>query len=85
MRVLVVEDDAALREQITGALVAGGHAVDSAANGIDGAHLGRVEAFDAVVLDLGLPGCDGLAVLQGRTTTLPSPSRWKSCWRACAR
>ena len=33
-----------------------GFAVDVAANGIDGEHLGAVEAFDAVVLDLGLPG-----------------------------
>lgn len=65
MRVLVVEDDAALRTQIADALRAGGHAVDSAASGIDGEHLGRVEPFDAVVLDLGLPGRDGLAVLRG--------------------
>ncbi|MBA3596018.1 MAG: response regulator transcription factor [Methylibium sp.] len=65
MRVLVVEDDAALRTQIADALRASDHAVDSAASGIDGEHLGRVEPFDAVVLDLGLPGRDGLAVLRG--------------------
>lgn len=85
MRVLVVEDDAALRAQVTRALQLAGHAVDSAANGIDGEHLGRVEPYDAVVLDLGMPGRDGLAVLRtwraaGMTTPvllLTARSSWQ--------
>jgi two-component system OmpR family response regulator len=64
MRLLVVEDDAALRQQLQAALQQAGFAVDVAADGIDGEHLGAVEAFDAVVLDLGLPGKDGLSVLK---------------------
>lgn len=64
MRVLLVEDDAALRAQVAAALQAGGHSVDLASDGIDGEHLGTVEPFDAIVLDLGLPGRDGLAVLR---------------------
>ena len=60
MRLLVVEDDAVLRRQLQAALQQAGFAVDAAADGIDGEHLGSVEAFDAVVLDLGLPGKDGL-------------------------
>jgi two-component system OmpR family response regulator len=64
MRVLLVEDDAALRAQIGAALKASGHTVDAAVDGVDGEHLGAVEAFDAIVLDLGLPGRDGLAVLR---------------------
>lgn len=64
MRVLVAEDDAALREQLRVALTEAGYVVDVADNGIDAAHLGAVEALDAVVLDLGLPERDGLSVLR---------------------
>ncbi len=64
MRLLVVEDDAVLRRQLQAALQQAGFAVDAAADGIDGEHLGSVEAFDAVVLDLGLPGKDGLTILK---------------------
>ena len=64
MRVLVVEDDAALGERLRTRLVAEGYAVDLARDGIDGAHLGATEPYDAVILDLGLPGKPGLAVLR---------------------
>lgn len=64
MRVLVAEDDAALREQLRAALTEAGYVVDVAENGVDVAHLGSVEALDAVVLDLGLPERDGLSVLR---------------------
>ena len=64
MRLLVVEDDAALGERLRTRLVAEGYAVDLARDGIDGAHLGATEPYDAVVLDLGLPGKPGLAVLK---------------------
>lgn len=64
MRVLLVEDDAALRAQIAAALEAAGLAVDRARDGIDGEHRGAVTPYDAVVLDLGLPARDGLAVLR---------------------
>lgn len=64
MRLLVVEDDAALREQLRTALTEAGYVVDVATNGVDAAHLGAVEPLDAVVLDLGLPDRDGLSVLR---------------------
>lgn len=64
MRLLVVEDDVTLRAQVVRALQGAGHAVDAAADGIEAAHLGAVEPYDAIVLDLGLPGRDGLAVLR---------------------
>lgn len=63
MRLLVVEDEPRLGRQLQLALQAAGFAVDLADNGIDGEHLGRVEPYDAIVLDIGLPGRDGLAVL----------------------
>jgi len=64
MRILIVEDEAVLAEQLTQALTQAGYAVDHADNGIDAAHLGAEHPYDAVVLDLGLPQLDGLSVLR---------------------
>ena len=64
MRILVVEDDAVLREQLRVALTEAGYAVDVVADGRDAAHAGATEPIDAVVLDLGLPGKDGLTALR---------------------
>lgn len=64
MRILVVEDEPTLAAQLAEALAAAGYVVDTAANGVDAHHLGATEPFDAVVLDLGLPGLDGLTVLR---------------------
>ena len=64
MRILVVEDEAALGDSIESALTASGYAVDRAADGLRAEFLGRTETYDAVVLDLGLPGMDGLTLLQ---------------------
>jgi two-component system KDP operon response regulator KdpE len=72
-RILVVEDDRSLRQAILGALVAGGYAADSVGDGIQAAQRLRVEPFELVLLDLGLPFVDGweiLAQLEGR----PLPS-----------
>lgn len=64
MRLLLAEDDTALRDTLRAGLVASGYAVDVALNGSDAHHLGATEPFDAVVLDLGLPQLDGLSVLR---------------------
>jgi two-component system OmpR family response regulator len=64
MRVLVVEDHAALARQVTEALVEAGFVADHAADGEEGLFLGETEPYDAVVLDLGLPRLDGLSVLR---------------------
>lgn len=63
MRILLVEDDADLAAGILRALRAENFAVDYAANGEDGAHLGDTGQYDAAVLDLGLPVKSGIAVL----------------------
>lgn len=65
MRILVVEDEPTLAEQLRSALLEEGYAVDVIANGPDALHHGREESFDAVILDLGLPGLDGISVLKG--------------------
>jgi two-component system OmpR family response regulator len=64
MRVLVVEDDKNLREQLTGALTDAGYTVDTADNGEEGQFLGETEPYDLAILDLGLPKVDGLTVLK---------------------
>jgi two-component system OmpR family response regulator len=64
MRVLVVEDDKNLREQLTGALTDAGYTVDTADNGEEGQFLGETEPYDLAILDLGLPKIDGLSVLK---------------------
>ncbi len=68
MRVLLVEDEATLAAQLRQVLLDAGYAVDQADNGRDAWVQGGVQAYDAVVLDLGLPVLDGLSVLK----------RWRS-------
>jgi two-component system OmpR family response regulator len=64
VKILLVEDDALLAGEIAHALRRENFAVDVAANGEDGHHLGDTEAYDAAVLDLGLPKMPGTAVLR---------------------
>jgi two-component system, OmpR family, response regulator len=64
MRILVVEDEPQLAEGLRVGLVADGFAVDVAATGTDGLWLAREEPFDAVVLDVMLPGVNGYRVCQ---------------------
>ena len=64
MKVLIVEDEVSLAEQLSRALSEAGYAVDHASDGERGEFLGRTEPYDAVILDLGLPKMDGLTVLR---------------------
>ena len=64
MRLLVVEDDPDLNRQLVATLKEAGYAVDTASDGEEGGFLGETEPYDAVVLDIGLPGKDGLTVLE---------------------
>jgi two-component system OmpR family response regulator len=63
MRLLVVEDEPRLAGHLADALRAAGYAVDVAGDGERADDLARSESYDAVILDLGLPGIDGLALL----------------------
>jgi two-component system, OmpR family, response regulator len=64
MRILVVEDEMALAQQLKNALNAAGFAVDLSHDGVDAEFLGNSGDYDAAVLDLGLPGRPGLEVLR---------------------
>jgi DNA-binding response OmpR family regulator len=59
MRVLIIEDDPAIASNLYDYLEERGHAVDAASDGVTGLHLAVTGGFDAIVLDLGLPGMDG--------------------------
>jgi len=62
MRILVIEDHSDLAANLGDYLEDRGHTVDFAADGVTGLHLAVVHSFDAIVLDLNLPGMDGLEV-----------------------
>ncbi|PZX48609.1 two-component system OmpR family response regulator [Cereibacter changlensis] len=64
MKVLVVEDDRDLAGQIGAALAQAGFTIETAHDGEAGEFLGATETVDAAVLDLGLPGIDGVEVLK---------------------
>lgn len=64
MRILVIEDNAELARQIKAELERLLYVVDVAYDGKEGQFLGQTEDYDAVILDLGLPERDGLAVLE---------------------
>jgi len=72
VRVLLVEDDARIAKAVASQLDALGYRVDTVADGESAWYAGDVEDYAAVVLDLGLPGMDGLAVLK----------RWRENGRA---
>lgn len=62
MRILIIEDDATIAANLYDFLEARGHSIDAAADGVTGLHLAVSQTFDAIVLDLGLPGMDGLTL-----------------------
>src|SRR6185437_14885131 len=92
--ILVVDDDAPIRRMLDRTLTADGYEVRSAPDG--GAALVEVEQSvpDLILLDVAMPGLDGLAVcrrLRERGLSTPAPttmsssrSRRRSCSRACA-
>jgi DNA-binding response OmpR family regulator len=62
MRVLIIEDDPDIAGNLCDFLDNRGHAADIARDGIIGLHLAVSHDFDVIVLDLGLPGMDGLCL-----------------------
>lgn len=64
MRILVVEDDKKIASFISKGLKEAGFAVDIAPDGVDGLHMGSTEPYDAAVVDIMLPGLDGLSLIE---------------------
>ncbi|MFO1517310.1 MAG: response regulator transcription factor [Lysobacterales bacterium] len=64
MRILLVEDEVALRETLAARLKREGYAVDTAADGDEGYYLGKEVPFDVAVIDLGLPKRPGMDLVK---------------------
>lgn len=74
MRILLIEDEAVLREQIAERLRAVGYTVDGSGDGREGLYLAQEYPLDLAVIDLGLPGLSGLELirtLRGNGRTFP--------------
>ena len=85
MRILIVEDENNLREQLEAKLRQIGYAVDSAADGEDGLYYGEEYPIDLAIIDLGLPKMSGIELIEqlrknGKTfpiIILTARSRWQ--------
>ncbi|GBE08134.1 virulence transcriptional regulatory protein PhoP [bacterium BMS3Bbin11] len=85
MRILIIEDEKNLREQLLMRLQRQGYAVDAASDGEEGLFLAMEHPFDAAVIDLGLPKLSGIEVirqLRSQGSVLPililtARSRWE--------
>jgi two-component system response regulator MprA len=81
MRILVIEDDDAVRDAVRRALLLGGYEVIQAATGEEGILKAQTDVPDAIILDLGLPDIDGMQVtrtlrgVQNRTPILMLTAR----------
>ncbi len=73
MKILIVEDEAKTADYLRIGLTEGGCVVDVASNGIDGRHLAVQNDYDAIVLDVMLPGIDGFAVLEALRASRQTP------------
>ncbi|NBA96758.1 response regulator transcription factor [Pseudomonas sp. R5(2019)] len=74
MRLLLVEDNVPLADELMAGLTRQGYAVDWLADGRDAVYQGSSEPYDLIILDLGLPGMPGLEVLsQWRAGNLATP------------
>src|ERR1700753_1875260 len=62
MQVLLIDDNLDLSASVVEFLESRGHVVDHARDGIKGLELAVSDRYDAVILDLGLPGLDGISV-----------------------
>lgn len=74
MRILVVEDEQALQDQLHRQLTGAGYVVDVAGDGEEGLYYGREYDYDAAVIDLGLPKMDGsqlIATLRAEERRFP--------------
>ncbi len=64
MKILIVEDEAKIREYLHQGLTEAGFVVDPARNGLDGHHLAMTGSYDLIILDVLLPDVDGWRILQ---------------------
>lgn len=64
MRLLIIEDETTIQQQIKDYFTALHYVIDTADNGIDGAYYALEYDYDLAIIDLGLPGKDGISIIQ---------------------
>lgn len=64
MRILLIEDESLMREQIASRLAAEGHTIDQSGDGLEGLYLIQEYPLDLAIIDLGLPGMPGLEIIR---------------------
>ncbi len=64
MRILIIEDEQALRETLSAALIDAGYSVESASDGKEGLYFATEYPIDLAIVDLGLPGLSGMEVIK---------------------
>lgn len=74
MKILVIEDEPDINRQLVDAFKDANYAVDSSRDGEEGEYMGETGSYDAIILDLGLPGKDGISILKSwRTQGVATP------------
>ncbi|MGM0594812.1 MAG: response regulator transcription factor [Pseudomonadota bacterium] len=64
MRILIIEDDSDLAANLYDYLEVKGHEADAAGDGITGLHLAITQDYDVIIMDINMPGIDGLSACQ---------------------
>ena len=64
MKILIIEDEVKTIDYLKRGLTEQGYSVDAATDGLDGLHLASTGDYDAIILDIMLPGLDGISLLK---------------------
>lgn len=64
MKILIIEDEIKTIDYLKRGLTEQGYSVDAATDGLDGLHLASTSDYDAIILDIMLPGLDGISLLK---------------------
>lgn len=64
MKILIIEDEVKTINYLKRGLTEQGYSVDAATDGLDGLHLASTGDYDAIILDIMLPGLDGISLLK---------------------
>lgn len=74
MKILIIEDEPDIQRQLVEAFKEANYAVDASGDGEEGEYMGESGTYDAIILDLGLPGKDGISVLKSwRANNVTTP------------
>lgn len=73
MKILIIEDEVKTIDYLKRGLTEQGYSVDAATDGLDGLHLASTGDYDAIILDIMLPGLDGISLLKSLRPSKNTP------------